>query len=122
MLYSGLLMTKAVSGCAQYEWSYSWGHAKCHADYIACVEDTKSCLSLHVLQVANFALTTDMHRRTVELNKQVDECTKTLEQRYGAIQAGLTRCKDIGSCVMLLRSLSQCESILEHDATSVIYR
>jgi len=63
-----------------------------------------------------------MHRRTAKLNKEVSECTKTLEQQYGVIQAGLTRCKGIGSCVMLLRSLSQCESILEHDATSVIYR
>jgi len=67
-------------------------------------------------------LTVDMHRRTVELNKQVDECTKTLEQKYGVIQAGLTRCKGIGSCVTLLRILSQSESFLQHDATPVIYR
>ncbi|KAL0019498.1 hypothetical protein WJX79_006890 [Trebouxia sp. C0005] len=46
------------------------------------------------MQVANFVLTADVHRCTVELNKQVDECTRTLEQQYGVIQAGLTRLED----------------------------
>ena len=44
-----------------------------------------------VHQTAGFVLSLDMHTRTLELGRQVEDCKVSLQKQYGAIQAGIDR-------------------------------